>query len=151
MIKVDVVKEIGWEDKVWADIEVGLKDAMAVTTLERAKAATDIARKRSRPGPHRKMMEITELTIFPYSEGWTSGLEGGITSPAWYAWFQSDGTLASRKKPVKKATLERRSSLSGKARYAKVAGNKGITPLEFFDAAIKVGRAELKKQVKLLG
>jgi hypothetical protein len=150
VIHVDVVKITGWNEMLLHDIDAGIGEAVRGATLEMAKAATGIARRRQRPGTHRKMMEITELTVFPYRSGWESGWEGGIMSPAWYAWFQSDGTLGSRKKPVKQATLDRRSSPSGKARYAKVAGRKGITPLEFFDAATKVGRRELKARIEAL-
>jgi hypothetical protein len=150
VIKFDVVRTIGWDEMLIHDVDTALGQAVRDATLQMAKAATDLARRRQRAGSHRKMMEITEINTFPYSEGWTSGWEGGIKSPAWYAWFQSDGTLAARKKPLKKATVDRRTSPSGLARYAKVHGRKGITPLGFFDAATKVGRLELKKRVEAL-
>lgn len=143
---IDIIKQTGWDDQMAQDLSAATRQALFETTTEMAKAATHIARERQRPGNHRKMQEITELTVFEWSDGW----EGGIISPAWYAWFQNDGTLGSRKKKLKKATLERRSSRSGQARYAKVSGNKGITPLGFFDAAIKVARKDLKARIDAL-
>jgi hypothetical protein len=150
VIKVDVISRIGWDREMNEDLDALVKEAVRLATLDMAIAAVELARPRARGGHHRHMREITEMVVFPFAEGWSSGFEGGIVSPTWYAWFQSSGTLGARVKPVKQATLDRRSSPSGRARFAKVAGRRGITPLLFFEEASKAGRTSLKSRVDAL-
>jgi hypothetical protein len=90
------------------------------------------------------MKEITDLKVFQTPNGY----EGGIVSPAWYAYFQNDGTLGRRKKPLRATTLERRARKSGRERQEKVKNHPGITPLGFFDAAVKHARKALKQKVE---
>lgn len=52
-------------------------------------------------------------------------------------WFEL-GTLSRRKRKVSRATLARRSSGSGQARFAKTAGNPGVYPTRFLAAGIVV-------------
>ena len=138
------IKTEPWAADLIEDAKPQIKESVRLASVEMAKTAAPIAFTRQRAGTHRKMHEITELVVFEFSTGY----EGGITSPAWYAYFQNDGTLGSRKKPLRASTLQRRQSPSGQARLAKVQGRKGITPLKFFDEAVKVGRKNLKEQIE---
>jgi hypothetical protein len=135
-----------WDTLLIEDARVMFAEAVRETGVEMAQIAADISRQRSRPGgaARRTMKEITDLKVFQTPNGY----EGGIVSPAWYAYFQNDGTLGRRKKPLRASTLERRANKSGRERQEKVKNHPGITPLGFFDAAVKHARKALKQKVE---
>lgn len=135
-----------WDTEMIEDVKPLVKAAVEEASREAAKVAAPIAHQRQRAGSHRKMGEITDLKTFLTETGY----EGGIKSPAWYAYFQNDGTLGRRKKPLRQSTLDRRKSRSGQLRLAKVANNPGIKPLEFFDQAMKVGTTVLRDRLRSL-
>lgn len=106
-----------------------------------AEQASSLAGGRRRTG---EMAKFKAVQVIPTASGWRGGFrsDAGI-SGEFYSGFQSRGTLASRKRKVKQQTLNRRESPSGKARYAKVAGKKGITPLGHEEKARAQARAFL--------
>lgn len=84
------------------------------------------------------MDDIRAVDVRGTPDGW----EGGFRSDAFYSGFQSRGTVASRKR-VKASTLRRRSSPSGQARFSKVAGSRGITPLRHEEKGLAAAKKHL--------
>jgi hypothetical protein len=76
------------------------------------------------------------------------GWNAVIFSKPHYAWFHELGTLGSRKRKLNKRTVARRSSASGQARLAKVAGSEGIQPLNFLGKGRSVARRRLVELLK---
>ena len=82
---------------------------------------------------------MARMQVLPV-RGSPDGWEASFRSPAYYRLFQDLGTLDARGTKLKASTLARRSSPSGQARQAKVAGREGITPLRFYAAGRRAGR-----------
>lgn len=89
------------------------------------------------------MADITALKV----KGTPTGWEAGFRSPKFYAPFQSQGTLKSRSRQVKEQTRRRRESASGAARFAKVSGSQGISPLKFQEHGRTVMRKSLLERL----
>jgi hypothetical protein len=62
--------------------------------------------------------------------------------------FHELGTNTRRRRKLAKSTLRRRSSASGQARQVKVAGHKGVKPLYFLRAGLKVATQRLVPELK---
>lgn len=89
------------------------------------------------------MEEMDVLPVEAAADGWRAGFR----SRAWYAQFQDGGTVAGRTRAVKASTARRRTSASGAARFAKVAGSKGIRPLRFFARGKRDGHAAMLARI----
>lgn len=85
------------------------------------------------------MDDIEPVGVVGTPDGW----EGGFRSAAFYSGFQSRGTLGSRSRAVRKSTEQRRASRSGQARYAKVSGHHGISPLRHEEKGLAAARKRL--------
>lgn len=124
------------------EVDLACEGAINAGSRAGADAASAIAAQRSKSGEMEKM-EISEAS------GDVDGYTGGFSSDAWYAWFQSAGTLAARSRQLKRGGAWR-STPSGAKRYAKVSGGQGITPLHFFETGRTVGRAKMIEELARL-
>jgi hypothetical protein len=135
---IDVGRD--WGRELAAQINADVRDAVVASAEEGAQLAASIASSRSKTG---HMAAIEQLPVRGTPDGWA----GGFRSPAYYAHFQSAGTLGSRRRKLKASTLRRRESASGAARFAKVSGGAGITPLKFLEAGAAVAKSRLRERV----
>lgn len=119
--------------KVTARVDALARDMVLEGARAAARAGASVAARRRRTG----LME--EMEVAP-AEGTPDGWRSGVSSRAWYVGFQSEGTVASRTRAVKRSTLARRSSATGRARFEKVSGSSGISPLRIFAAMKAAGR-----------
>jgi hypothetical protein len=123
--KIDVSAK--WSQEFAARVNAAAPKALAEAADVGAAKASSIARERSRTG---QMGHVAAVKVKPTDNGWVGGfLSEAGKAGEFYSGFQSRGTIGARRRAVKGSTLSRRESPSGKARYAKVAGKKGITPL----------------------
>lgn len=74
----------------------------------------------------------------------TVAIAGGDYKTIWHEL----GTNSRRRRKVAKSTLRRRASSTGQARQAKVAGNKGVKPLYFLRAGLKVASLRLLPELE---
>lgn len=139
--KVNVVG--GWGDEFAKRVNRATRDAVqdAVEVGAREASAASLPRRRSG--------DMSKMDVIPV-RATPTGWEAGFRSKGWYAGFQSRGTLGARKGKVKAATLARRASPSGQARFAKVAGSKGITPLGFLEKGRSAARKHLVARLNRL-
>ena len=107
---------------------------------EGARTAAQVASARRKTG---LMATMEVLPVRGSPDGW----EASFRSRAPYRIFQDLGTLQARSSKLTAATLTRRSSPSGQARQTKVAGRGGITPLRFYSAGRRAGRAAMLKVI----
>jgi hypothetical protein len=132
--KVDV--RSGWGEELAREVNMrvrGMVEAASETGADEAAAAAGARRRTGR------MANIDKVPVVGTPDGW----EGGFRSKAWYSGFQSRGTLGSRKRSVKSSTARRRQSLSGQARFAKVAGSRGISPLGHEETGLRAAKKHL--------
>ncbi len=139
--RVNVVGRWGEEFARKANAQARLATQQAVEVG--ADVASAGAQARRRTG---KMAEMEIIPVRGTPTGWTAGFR----SKGWYAGFQSRGTLGSRRGKVKESTLRRRESVSGQARFAKVAGSGGITPLGFLERGRSAARKHLVDRLNRL-
>lgn len=130
--KVDVGKT--WGPEFARRVNAQVRDALADASKVGADVASQASQSRRRTG---RMAEIEAVPVRPTVSGW----EAGFDSKAFYARFQSEGTLGSRRKRVKASTTRRRQSASGQARLARLGGSGGVAPLGFLEK----GRAAARK------
>lgn len=136
MISANVEVVRGWGEDFARRVNAQVALELAAASREGAEVAAKMAAKRRRTGG-------MELFVVMRVEGTPTGWVGGFQSQAFYSGFQSRGTLASRKRKLKASTVARRSSRSGKARYAKVAGSSGIKPLRHEEAGLAAAKKSL--------
>lgn len=130
--KVNVVQGFGAEFSRRVNAQV--RDALADASKRGAETASRASEPRRRTG---RMAEIEPVPVRGTPTGW----EAGFSSKAFYARFQSEGTLGSRRRRAKASTLRRRQSASGQARLAKLGSSGGIPALGFLEK----GRSEARK------
>lgn len=139
--KVNVVG--GWGEQFARRVNAQVRDAMEDAAEVGAREAARAAAGRRRTGT---MVKMEVLPVVGTPTGWQSG----FSSKAWYAHFQSSGTLGSRRRSVKASTQRRRESASGQARTAKLGASPGITPLHFFEKGRTAARKYLKERLSRL-
>lgn len=122
-------------------VELLAQEAVQAAAVEGAKAAEQAAGQRTRTG------RMGRMTVVP-AHGTPQGYAAGFASGAWYASFQNDGTRSRRTRSVKDATVRRRSSPSGQARQQRAGQHPGISPLRFFEAGQRAGRAALRRELE---
>lgn len=135
--RVNVVE--GWGAELAHEINADVRGAVAQASEVGAKVAAEAAGARHRQDGSGWMKDIKPVETIGTDVGW----EGGFKSKAFWSGFQSRGTLGSRKRRVKAATLRRRQTASGQARLAKVAGSKGVTPLRHEEKGLAAAKAHL--------
>lgn len=136
MIGARVDVRAGWGADIAREINEQVRHAVADASQHGAKVAAAGASRRRRTG---RMADIQPVDVIGTPDGW----EGGFRSPAFYAPFQSFGTLGSRRRKLKASTIRRRQSGSGQARLARTGGSGGITPLRFLEQGRTEGRRRL--------
>lgn len=136
MIGARVDVRTGWGAEFAREVNQQVAHAVADASRAGADVAAQEASKRRRSG---KMDDISAVEVIGTPEGW----EGGFRSAAFYSGMQSRGTHGSRTRSVKKSTERRRASRSGQARYAKVAGSRGISPLRHEEKGLAAARKRL--------
>lgn len=136
MIGARVDVRTGWGAEFAREVNQQVAHAVAEASHVGARVASQEASKRRRSG---KMDVVAAVEVVGTTQGW----EGGFRSAAFYSGMQSRGTVGSRTRSVKKSTLQRRASRSGQARYAKVAGSRGITPLRHEEKGLAAARKRL--------
>jgi len=111
-------------------------------------ASEDGARVAGAAAPRRtgRMATMETLPVKPTPTGWS----GGFFSRAFYAGWQSTGTLGSRSRKVKAATLRRRQSASGQARLARVGSSRGIKGSGFLEKGGTAARKSLIERLNRL-
>lgn len=133
----------GFGDELARRINDRVRDGVAEAAEVGAEVASGEAGKRRHTG---KMQRMSTVPVVGTDSGWT----GGFKSAAFYSGMQSRGTLGSRTRKVKASTERRRQSPSGAARYAKVAGGKGVSPLGHEEAGLKAAKRHLVAYVNRL-
>lgn len=88
-----------------------------------AAVASSIAAQRSKTGA---MARIVPTPVTPTGDGW----QASFASRVFYAWFQEEGTLGNRRKPLKQAPRTDRTRAPG----------TGVEPLRFMRAGRAAGR-----------
>lgn len=136
MISAKVSVEKGWGDRFARAIERQVPAMVVDAAEDGAKVASQASLARRRTG---RMAKMDVLPVTPTPRGY----QGGFRSRAFYAGFQSRGTLGSRRGKAKASTLRRRQSISGQARLAKLGGSGGISGLGFLEK----GRAAMRKSL----
>lgn len=144
MIGARVDVRTGWGAEFARRVNAEVARAVAQASVVGAEAASQVASQRRRTG---RMSRIEPVPVKGTPTGWA----GGFKSEAFYSGFQSQGTLGSRRRKVKQSTVRRRQSVSGQARFAKVAGSKGVAPLRHEEIGRTAGRKELKRLIDQLG
>ena len=139
--KVNVVG--GWGQEFAKRVNRQVKDAVHDASVEGARVAEAAAQPRNRTG---RMANMDVLPVKATVSGWS----GGFFSHAFYAGFQSAGTLGSRTRKVKSSTLRRRQSATGKARQARVGSSGGIKGLGFLEKGRAASRKELLARLNRL-
>lgn len=136
MISAKIDLERGWGDAFARRIEQQARVELGRATEDGAKEAARASLPRRRTG---RMSTIDTLPVIPTPRGYS----GGFRSRAFYAGFQSHGTLGSRSRKVSAGTLRRRQSASGQARQAKIGASKGIPALGFLEKGRSAARKSL--------
>lgn len=136
--RVDVTMRFGAITEAVDDLA---KQAVTAGAHEGARVASSIARTRQDTGT---MAQMEVLGVRGSPDGW----EASFRSRAWWRLYQDLGTLQGRSTKLSAATLARRSSPSGQARQAKVAGRPGIEPLHFYRAGRRAGRKKMMEVVE---
>ena len=140
--KVNVVS--GWGAKFAKEVNAQAKVAVERSSKVGAEIASQASLPRRRTGRMAKM-DVLEV------QGTPTGWAGGFKSEAFYAGFQSRGTLGSRRGKVSAATLRRRASASGQARAARTSGSGGISPLGFLEKGRTAARKDLIERLNRIG
>jgi len=128
--RVDVSTDFG---SITDAVNALAKRAVHAGAHEGARVASQVASARHKTG------RMENMEVLP-TRGSPDGWEASFRSRAPYRIFQDLGTLQARGTRLTAATMSRRSSPSGQARQAKVAGRAGITPLRFYAAGRREGR-----------
>ena len=139
--RVNVVEHWGEKFALRVNAEVGV--ALTAAAEVGAHVASEASMSRKRTGRMAKM-DVLETVGTPI--GWA----GGFRSEAFYAGFQSDGTLGSRRRKVSAATERRRASASGQARATRSGSNRGIKPLGFLEKGRTAAKLELLERLNRL-
>jgi hypothetical protein len=126
MIQARISLSAGWGERMARQLEGKARAALPDAAKQGARVASSAAQARRRTG------RMAQMELLPV-ERTPRGFSCGFRSQAWYAGFQSEGTLGSRRRQVKVSTLRRRQSASGQARLAKVGGSGGISALGFLE------------------
>jgi hypothetical protein len=79
------------------------------------------------------MSDIAATPVFGTADGWAVG----IRSPAFWAWFQSEGTLSNFRRKLKQPGRRRRAAPPG----------SGITALHFFGRGRAIARKSLLREL----
>jgi len=131
--RVDVSTDFG---RITREVNDLAKRAVTSGARVGAQTASEVASERSHTGT------LAHMDVLPV-RGSPDGWEASFRSRAYYRLFQDLGTLENRGTRLSAATVARRSSPSGQARQAKVAGRAGIEPLFFYRAGRRAGRAAM--------
>jgi len=108
-----------------------IAEAIMAASALGAQAARDVA------SPRRRTGEMGNIEVLPIGYD-RKGLVGGFRSPAPWAWFQDEGTLGNRTKPLKQPGRRRRAA----------PPDSGIEPLKFMEAGRTIGRRQLLIELK---
>lgn len=136
MISARISVEKGWGDAMARAIERQVPALVRAASEEGAEVASAASQSRRRTG------RMAEMDVLPVVET-PRGFSGGFRSRAFYAGFQSRGTLGSRRGGVKASTLRRRQSASGQARASKLGGSGGVSALGFLEK----GRSAMRRNL----
>lgn len=116
--------------QITVDVNNMAKQAVAEGAVAGARAASAAAAARSKSG---HMAAITVDPVVGAADGW----ESGFVSHAYYAWFQSFGTLGSRTRKLKRSSATKRTREAG----------TGIKPLRFLDIGRRAGRKAMLERL----
>lgn len=152
---MNVVKD--WGEKIAKESNAVAKRSLEEAAKVGAGTAAQLASGRKEHTG--KMRDWVTVPTDATGNGWRSGFRSAASmSGEFYSGFQSRGTLASRRgtpsspgnpgTQVKQQTLARRQSPSGRIRYAKVAGRKGIAPLKHEEQALAVAKQHLLRLLR---
>ena len=106
-------------------VDLAARESVEAGARAGANAARAVARKRVRSGQMAAIVAVEAEVIRQASKG--RGYRASFVSPAGHAWYQNDGTLGSRSKPLKRAASSARAHGPG----------TGVKALRFLD----IGRA----------
>lgn len=148
MISARVDVRTGWGVEFAREVNQQIARELRAATELGAQEAARVASRRRKTGA---LATIEAVDVIATPEGW----EGGFRSKAarnsqFYSGFQSRGTLGRRTRKLKQATLNRRETPSGQARFGKVAGHAGIEPLGHEETGRARARRELIDRINRL-
>ena len=109
--------------QITRDVDALARRSVVAAAAAGAQVASGIASTRSKTGA---MARIVPTPARNTGEGWTAS----FASRVFYAWFQEDGTLGNRRRPLKTPPRTDRTRAPG----------TGVEPLGFMRAGRKAGR-----------
>lgn len=116
---------------VGRDIDRRAGQAVKIGAEQGATVASGIASTRSKTG---RMAAIRPTPVRNTGEGWVAT----FASRVFYAWFQEEGTLGNRRKPLKRPPSDKRSHAAG----------TGVMPLRFMHAGRNAGRRAMLEHIR---
>lgn len=144
--RVTVVK--GWGREFARDTAKQAIKALEEASELGAESVAQLGSQRRRGG---EMSQAEPVRAYQTESGFAAGFRSKAgTNGEFYSGFQSRGTLGARSRKVKQSTVARRESPSGKARYEKVKGRKGITPLLHEERALTIAKRHLIRLLERL-